>query len=221
MRYGTGLRNCNDVTAADGPGQRNSGCRATVCCANTCKRGITQQAGGGAAEWRIGHHRHAVLLAPWQQVMFDAAVADVVRDLISRTAIAFWNTEQVLHVADLIARPAEPWPNAGITVPSRNLTVRPAAVEATPLAASRADAPDEVTNELSATQSPLNSRRFSSLVSLPFTTRSLPLRRSCSVVNMVQPVVLLSGCVRPENLHRLKVATERRWRTRIAGVNPQ
>src|SRR6266436_1067288 len=49
-----------------------------------------------------------------------------------------------------------------ITVPSRNFTVRPAPGEA----ASRADAPDEVTNELSATQSPLNSRRFSSLVSL-------------------------------------------------------
>src|SRR5262249_9258366 len=81
--------------------------------------------------------------------------------------------------------------------------------------------PDEVRKELSATQSPLNSRRFSSLVSLPFTMRSLPLRRSCSVVKMVQPVVLLGGCVRPENLHRFKVATERRWRTRIAGVNRQ
>src|SRR5215472_15273198 len=56
--------------------------------------------------------------------------------------------------------PAEPWPNAGMTVPSRNFTVRPAPGEA----ASRADAP--VANELSATQSPLNSRRFSSLVSL-------------------------------------------------------
>src|SRR5215831_460985 len=64
-----------------------------------------------------------------------------------------------------------------------------------PLAASRADAPDEVTNELSATQSPLNSRRFSSLVSLLFTMRSLPLRRSCSAVKMVQPVVLLGDCV--------------------------
>src|SRR5215813_6514109 len=115
------------------------------------------------------------------------------------------------------ARPAEPWPNAETTVPSRNFTVCPAPVEATPLAASRADAPDEVTNELSATQSPLNSRRFSGLVSLPFTMRSLPLRRSCSVVNMVQPVVLLGGCVRLENLHRFKVATEEdgrpyRWR---------
>jgi hypothetical protein len=101
MRYGTRFGNCNGVTAADGPGQRNSGCRATVCCTNTCKHRIAQQAGAGAAEWRIGHHRHAVLLAPRQQVMFNAAVADVVRDLISRAAIALSNTEQVFQVSDL------------------------------------------------------------------------------------------------------------------------
>ena len=71
-----------------------------MCCANTCKRGITQQAGAGAAERRIGHHRHAVLLAPWQQVMLNAAVAEVVKDLIGRAAIAVWNTEEVFHVAD-------------------------------------------------------------------------------------------------------------------------
>ena len=41
------------------------------------------------------------------------------------------------------------------------MTVRPAPVEAAPVAASRANAPDEVTNEPSAAQSPLNSRRFS------------------------------------------------------------
>jgi hypothetical protein len=35
MRYGTGLGNCNDVAAADGPGQHNSGRRTTVCCSNT------------------------------------------------------------------------------------------------------------------------------------------------------------------------------------------
>src|SRR5262249_14807853 len=64
MRDRTRFGNCNDVTAADGPGERNSGCRAVVFCANTCKRGITQQPGAGAAERRIGHHRHTVLLAP-------------------------------------------------------------------------------------------------------------------------------------------------------------
>jgi putative ABC transport system substrate-binding protein len=35
-------------------------------------------------------------------------------------------------------------------------------------AASKADTPDEVTNELSVSQSPLNSRRFSNLISLLF-----------------------------------------------------
>src|SRR6266566_10161170 len=74
------------------------------------------------------------------------------------------------------ARRAEPWPSAGTTVPSRKLTVRSALLEVAPGAASIADAPDGVINELSATQSPVNSRRFSNM-------ESLPLRQSCSVVN--------------------------------------
>src|SRR5260370_30164702 len=70
----------------------------------------------------------------------------------------------------------EPWPIAGTMVPSRNLTVRAAPVKATAVAASRANAPDKVTNELSATQRSLNSRRLSNLVSLLFTTLFLRLR---------------------------------------------
>src|SRR5258705_13662431 len=61
-------------------------------------------------------------------------------------------------------------------VPSRNLTVRAVPVAATAVAASRANAPDKVTNELSATQRSLNSRRLSNLVSLLFTTLFLRLR---------------------------------------------
>src|SRR3979409_1832577 len=68
---------------------------------NACKRGIAQQAGAGAAERRIGHHRHAVPLAPWQQVMLDPAVAEVVKDLISRAAIAVWNAEEIFHITGL------------------------------------------------------------------------------------------------------------------------
>src|SRR5215472_15017279 len=56
-------------------------------------------------------------------------------------------------------------------VPSLNLTVRAVSVAATAIAASRANAPDKVTNEPSATQRPLNSRRLSNLVSLLFMTR--------------------------------------------------
>src|SRR5205085_5491229 len=100
MRDGTRFGNCNDVTATDGPGQRKGGCRATVCCGNTCKCGITQYAGAGAAEWRIGHHRHPALLAPCQQVMFNAAVGDVVTNLVGRAAVAAWNMEELFHVAD-------------------------------------------------------------------------------------------------------------------------
>ena len=36
----------------------------------------------GAAEWRISHHRHAVPLAPWQQVTLYAAITETVRKLI-------------------------------------------------------------------------------------------------------------------------------------------
>ena len=50
MCWGTGFGNRNDVTAPDRPGQRNGCCRATARCANTCKRGITQQAGARTAE---------------------------------------------------------------------------------------------------------------------------------------------------------------------------
>src|SRR6516165_7019575 len=100
MRCQTGFGNCNDATASDSPGQRYSSRRATACCANLCQCRIAQQAGTGTTERRIGHHRHAMLLAPWQQVIFNAAVADVVIDLIGRAAIAVWNMEELFHVPD-------------------------------------------------------------------------------------------------------------------------
>src|SRR6185369_3839680 len=58
-------------------------------------------------------------------------------------------------------RLAEPWPRAGTTAPSRNLTVRFSAADAVPEAAPKA------ANEPTAAQSPLNSRRFKrSMVSM-------------------------------------------------------
>src|SRR6516162_2096523 len=68
MLHGTGFGDCDDITAAHRPGQRNGCCRATARCANTCKRGVTQQAGAGAAERRISLYWHTMSLAPWQQV---------------------------------------------------------------------------------------------------------------------------------------------------------
>src|SRR5262249_51386338 len=62
----------------------------------------------------------------------------------------------------------EPWPIAGTMVPSRNLTVWAVPFEATAVAASSANAPDKATNEPSAPQSPLNSRRFNNLAPLLF-----------------------------------------------------
>src|SRR5215469_7172165 len=84
---------------------------------------------------------------------------------------------------------AEPWPIAATIVPSRNLTVW--AVEATAVAASRANAPDDATNEHSAPQSPLNSRRFSAL----FTTPSVPL------LTMLGPKVVLPNRFRRQAAH--------------------
>ena len=52
------------------------------------------------AERCIGHHRHATLLAPGQEVILNAAVAEIVQDLIGRAAVAVGNTEEVLHVTD-------------------------------------------------------------------------------------------------------------------------
>src|ERR1019366_3539032 len=98
MRGRAGFWNCDNVTAADGPGQRDRGRRATVCRTDTCKRRVMRQA--GTAEGSIGHHRHAALLAPWQQIILNAAAADVVTNLIGRAAVAVWNMEEVFHVAD-------------------------------------------------------------------------------------------------------------------------
>jgi hypothetical protein len=66
-------------------------------------------------------------------------------------------------------RPAEPWPNAGTALPSRNVTVRLTSVEDIPPSASSPAAPDAATNEPSVKQSPLNSRRFSGVLSSLFT----------------------------------------------------
>ena len=54
-------------------------------------------AGAGAAKRRIGHHQHTVTFAPWQQVAFNAAVAEVIKDLIGRAAIALWSMKQIFH----------------------------------------------------------------------------------------------------------------------------
>jgi hypothetical protein len=58
-------------------------------------------------------------------------------------------------------------------VPVGNLTVRPAPLEAVPLAGSTADASDDATKAPSATQSPLNSRRFSDRILTPYTMASV------------------------------------------------
>jgi hypothetical protein len=68
-----------------------------------------------------------------------------------------------------------------------NFTVRFAPLEAAPLAGSTADAADAATQEPSATQSPLNSRRFSNRIFTLYTIKSTaPI---AAVVTVVQPWV--------------------------------
>jgi len=90
-----------------------------------------------------------------------------------------------------------------------NFTVQLAPLEAAPLAGSTADASDAATQEQNATQSPLNSRRFSNLKITPVCWRPLPspepatrLRRRQSAGDHVgrlgpttdQPADQLTGC---------------------------
>src|SRR5262249_21976847 len=67
---------------------------------DTSQSGITQQVRARSAERRIGHDRHTVPLAPWEHVTLNAAVADTVRELVSRAEIALRNAEEILHVTN-------------------------------------------------------------------------------------------------------------------------
>src|SRR5262249_246021 len=69
--------------------------------ADSCKRRITQKAAALSSQRRIAHHGHVVPLAPRQAVALDASAADVVKDLIGRTPIAMWDTEQGFHILQL------------------------------------------------------------------------------------------------------------------------
>ena len=72
-------------------------CAAPIC----ASVGSRSKLGAGAAERRISHHRHVPLLAPWQKVTFNAALAEVVKHLIGRAAIAMWNANRFFHVVDI------------------------------------------------------------------------------------------------------------------------
>src|SRR6516162_1513767 len=85
----------------------------------------------------------------------------------------------------------EPWPNAGTTAPVGNFTVRLARLEAASLAGSTADAYDDATQEPSATQSPLNSRRFTNRI---FTHYTIPSTAPIAVGRDDRSAVVVLGC---------------------------
>ena len=80
---------------------------ATVAAEQPCAAAMRARIGSrsklvpGPPNGGIGHHRHAMLFTPWQQIMFDVAVTEVVRDLISGTTITLWNMEQLFQVTDI------------------------------------------------------------------------------------------------------------------------
>src|SRR5260221_5590373 len=53
-----------------------------------------------AAERRVRHDGHVMLLAPRQEIALDAAVVETVCDLIGGAAMAVWNAKEILHLAN-------------------------------------------------------------------------------------------------------------------------
>ena len=72
-----------------------------MCSADLGQRAVTYQEVIVTAERRIRHHRHVVLLAPWQKVTLNVAVVETIRDLIGRAAMTVWDAEQILHLANV------------------------------------------------------------------------------------------------------------------------
>ena len=94
----------------------------------------------------------------------------------------------------------EPWPNAGTTAPVGNFTVRLAPLEAAPLAGWTADASDDTTQEPSATQSPLNSRRFTNRIFAHYTippTAPIVVGRDGATAVVALRLRLLAGTEQP------------------------
>src|SRR5882762_9581621 len=101
MLWIAGFGNCDNVPAANDPGQRNRGWRATMHRGDLRQRAVTHQEVIVAAERRIRHHRHIVLLAPWQNLKLNATVIETVRNLIGCASMAVWNTEQSFHLVNV------------------------------------------------------------------------------------------------------------------------
>src|SRR5947207_4125207 len=99
VRWRAGFGNCDNVPAANQPGQRNRGGRAIMHSGDLRQRAVTYQEVIVAAERRIRHHRHIVLLAPRQNGRFNVTVVETVRDLIGCAAMTLWNAEQIFHLA--------------------------------------------------------------------------------------------------------------------------
>ena len=50
-------------------------------CTNTREHGVMQQRAIRSPERGVGHYWYCVLLAPWQQIMFNGAVSESCKEL--------------------------------------------------------------------------------------------------------------------------------------------
>src|ERR1039458_5403855 len=101
VRWRAGFGNCDNASAAYHPGQRDRGGRATMDSADLRQRAVTYYEVIVAAERRVRHDRQVVLLAPRQDIAFNATVVETVWDLIGGAAMAVWNAEQIFHLANV------------------------------------------------------------------------------------------------------------------------
>jgi hypothetical protein len=99
-----GFGNCDNVTAAGSPGQRDRGRRATARGTDLRERAVGYQPAILATEWRIRHDWHIMLRAPSQKVTLYSSVVEAVGNLIGRTAIAVGDTEEIFHLVNVKVR---------------------------------------------------------------------------------------------------------------------
>ena len=101
VRWRAGFGNRDNVPAANYPGQRDRGSRATMESADLRQRAIAYHEVMVTAERRVRHDRQVVLLAPRQNIALNATVVETVRDLVGGAATAVWDAEQIFHLANV------------------------------------------------------------------------------------------------------------------------
>ena len=97
------LRDGDDVAVAHGPGDGDL-CRGRVVALRDRRQCFGLQQPPALPQWRVGHQRDLPFGAPRQQVVLDAAAADMVQHLVAGALRAARQPHQFLHVAGVEVR---------------------------------------------------------------------------------------------------------------------